>query len=301
MNRAFVKIISFCSVVFLLSFNNGFAADSPVERAVKDGNLELVKGMLESGADANAIGEYTPLYWAARGKRMDLVKLLVKYKADVNLRRQPLMSAIQYKSHEIADYLINEANLRINDRVDYMGENTYLYHAINYKNHKAMMSLLEKGASVIDVNSPYNRSDLTPGRTNEARHRHIATAIDNGDPIAIRMLLEFGANPNNLGSSDFRNVLINTNGDAKVVEAFIRKGLNVKYVSNNGHKTILHDVVDAATKKAGFNKDSIKLIITAGADINAKDGNNLTPIIYAMSLPKSNERDDLVLYLKKFQ
>lgn len=298
MNRNIAKLISVLFFVLLLPIYNALAADSPVERAVKDGNFELVKSMLEGGANANAAGDHTPLYWAVRGKKLDLVKLLLKHNADINMWREPLVAAMKFKADDIAEYILNQTNIRVNDRVDYMGENTYLYHAIINKNHKIMLMLLEKGASVIDNGSPFTRG-VSEERADEARNRLLSVAVKEGDPIAVRLLLEFGADPNKMFyKMDFGDVLLKT-GDPKVVEAFIRKGLDVKKHSKYDGKTVLHYAVDAAVNGKSFNKDAIKMLVNAGADTNAKDKNNLTPAIYAMTLPKSKARDDVVAYLKK--
>lgn len=297
------RIISF---VFALALMVNFAyarGNSPVEQATKNGDFELVKNMLESGTDPNA-GSETPLYWAVRAKRLDLVKLLLKYHADINRTEdygyEPLIAAMQFKANDIAEYIVKETNIGINNRVDYGGENTYLTHAIKNKNHKIMLMLLEKGASAVDNGSPYTRG-VAVDRAEEARNKPLQDAANLGDPIAIRLLLEFGANPNAVnrgqGESLFGWMLMTTS-DSKVVDAFIRKGLDVKKISQRG-LSVLHYAVYAAIKGKNFNKDSIGILVKAGADLNAKNKDNLSPVIYAMTFPKSKERDEVVAYLKR--
>lgn len=283
------------SIIFAFALLINLAyAETPLETAIKNGDFELTKSMLESGTNAN---DGDPFSWAIRANRLDLVKLLLQHNSDIN-RRASLVDAITYKKDNIAEYILNETNIRINQRLDYDGENTYLYHAIENKRHKIMLTLLEKGAHAID--NGWNPSGSDVERKIEfARNKPLQTAADLGDPIAIRLLLEFGANPNAITISPYGDSLLfagmlSKTSDPKVVEAFIRKGLDVKKYSY----PILEFAVKAAAK-GNFNMDVIKMLVNAGADLNAKNPDNLTPVIYAMTLPKSKERDAVVAYLKK--
>jgi ankyrin repeat protein len=57
---------------------------APIHAAVSNGDLEIVRMILERGADVNARqqNDYTALHGAAGAGRMDLVELLLAHGAD---------------------------------------------------------------------------------------------------------------------------------------------------------------------------------------------------------------------------
>ncbi len=61
---------------------------TPLHGASKSGNLELVKFLIEEGADVNAPDEVgmTPLHLAAKHGHSEVVKLLIQKKADPHVR-----------------------------------------------------------------------------------------------------------------------------------------------------------------------------------------------------------------------
>ena len=86
---------------------------SPLMAAMRFGNLEIAKLLLENGADPNIQDEYgnTLLHSAVSDENIEEVKLLIKYGADMNKKNSrgftPLMRAVRYKERlSIAHYLI---------------------------------------------------------------------------------------------------------------------------------------------------------------------------------------------------
>mmetsp|Transcript_15409 Transcript_15409/g.11217 ORF Transcript_15409/g.11217 Transcript_15409/m.11217 type:complete len:126 (-) Transcript_15409:178-555(-) len=79
--------------------------------ASANGHAEIVKVLLENGADPNVINEAgnTALHWAALNGKEDVVKLLLQYKADPNLKntygRLPIEEALQHSHTSIAEFL----------------------------------------------------------------------------------------------------------------------------------------------------------------------------------------------------
>ena len=64
---------------------------------IKQGNFEAVKGMIEAGADINkkSLG-MTPLMYAARQNRVEIVKLLIANGADLKAKSDRGYSAKEY-------------------------------------------------------------------------------------------------------------------------------------------------------------------------------------------------------------
>ena len=76
------------SVLFLLPFlmGAGFASSSdPIVEAAREGDVDAVRHLIESGADVNVAGGdgMTPLHWAAEHGDLEITRLLLEAGADV--------------------------------------------------------------------------------------------------------------------------------------------------------------------------------------------------------------------------
>ncbi|MCF6349084.1 MAG: ankyrin repeat domain-containing protein [Flavobacteriaceae bacterium] len=80
---------------------------------IKQGNLEAVKDMIKAGADVNkkSIG-MTPLMYAARQNRVEIVKLLIANGAELKVKSNKGFTALKYaemsKAHETAQIISDE-------------------------------------------------------------------------------------------------------------------------------------------------------------------------------------------------
>ena len=80
---------------------------------IKQGNFEAVKGMIEAGADVNkkSVG-MTPLMYAARQNRVEIVKLLIANGADLKAKSNKGYTALKYaemsKAHDTAQIISDE-------------------------------------------------------------------------------------------------------------------------------------------------------------------------------------------------
>lgn len=94
--------------------------DTPLQKAARHAicctvrNLHLVGCLLQHGADVNAVdrGGSTTLHWACVYGDIELVRLLVQYKANVQIR-DPLEQAPLHKAHDCLDvvqYLIQDCH-----------------------------------------------------------------------------------------------------------------------------------------------------------------------------------------------
>jgi len=88
-----------------------YYTDHPIYYAVKAGNYDMVKLLLENGARAN-IGFDSPLYFAVKKKNLPVVKILLQYGADANysdfvMDRSMLYLAVSKGQYEIAKELID--------------------------------------------------------------------------------------------------------------------------------------------------------------------------------------------------
>jgi len=77
--------------------------------------LEIVEYLAQNGANVNYKDEdgWTPLHWAVQNGHLDIVKILIKYKADVNAKIEKgrrkgfsvLDIAVTFQHQDIIDFL----------------------------------------------------------------------------------------------------------------------------------------------------------------------------------------------------
>jgi ankyrin repeat protein len=123
---------------------------TPLWFAVGRGHLEVTRFLLEQGADPNVAREDTlgpPLVMAAAENRVELVKLLLDFKADINTinysRRTALHEAAWHSKTEAAMLLLERgADPNTIDRLDM----SPLRGAVTYDNRVLALALAEHGA-----------------------------------------------------------------------------------------------------------------------------------------------------------
>ena len=124
----------------------------PLTEAAFNENYYFVSELLKNGAKPNKRKNLVlpPLAWASHRGQLEIVKLLLDYKADINGserkgRTTPLIEAIEWKHWEIAKFLIGKgADINLTDQYGQTG----LSHAAIHKNPELVKILVERGADV---------------------------------------------------------------------------------------------------------------------------------------------------------
>jgi ankyrin repeat protein len=110
----------------------------------------------------------------------------------------------------------------------------------------------------------------------------LSVAVSNNHTKIALFLIENGADVNLNVREGFENrsVLLNAVcfNNKSVVRALINKGAKVNICTMNLKETPL---IRASQLRYGY--DIVKMLVEAGADINAQDAGNFTPFIWAMS------------------
>lgn len=161
----------------------GEFVDPPLHRAVRNGQVDLVRRLLDSGADIEERNRYdsTALYTAVGLQNYDLVMLLLERGANVDARRcdgwTPLHIAASCGNPEIIKVLLDRgAALHVRDS---FGKSA-LHIAAKGVHHQTLEVLLDRGA------------DIDAVRFNGETALHHAAR--SGDRELVRLLLDRGAN-----------------------------------------------------------------------------------------------------------
>lgn len=162
--------------------------EHPLLKAVKEGNLEGVKDILERGEDVNIKDEMgcTALIKASEFGHEEIAKLLIEKGADVNAREDAagctaLMLAAFWRYKEIVKLLVEKrADVNAVDANDC----TALMLASNWRQNKDIINLLIKTGA--DVNA----------RDNEGWTLLMRVAYYSGDEEIINLLIKMGADVN---------------------------------------------------------------------------------------------------------
>lgn len=81
------------------------------------GHIELVKFLLESGADLNMVDDdgWTPLHYASRHGNFEIIELLLDLGADINIKNEKGYTALHYaiinEDIEIVDLLLKRGTI----------------------------------------------------------------------------------------------------------------------------------------------------------------------------------------------
>jgi ankyrin repeat protein len=228
--------------------------NSPLMYAAALGSLDSMRLLLDAGSDPNASNDFaaTPLMWCAGDAAK--VRLLVSKGAKVDARsklgRTPLLIAAAYDGATEAARLLIEKGADVNAR-DESGMSV-LEQAAASNHIELVRLLLAKDAAVNSADG----GGFTP----------LLQAAGNGDRNAplVKLLLEHGAIAN------------------------VKSGDTFEIVKNGpillGHLTPLQIAAGMA------NYEAVEALLKAGADVNAKDVRDATPLVFAVTTDHANPK-----------
>ncbi len=298
MNRN-VKAIGIGILFGVLLALAGLSFTDDIHELAQQGNLDGVKTLIEKDPeliDARDKDGRTPLHWACRGVHLDMVKYLMEKGADVNAEDAnkvvPLHSLATRNSAEAMEILIaKEANV---DAANF-GGNTALHYAGMNDAADAAAVLVKNGAD-LEIKEDYGRTPLVlcarerggpktikvlldGGADVNARDKFGASALDlaawRGKKEVVDLLLDAGADIPSKGENvNFLFFITASQGLNRLFDKLLESGIDITFNLPFGG-TLLHAAA------AGGSAEIIATLIEKGLDINLKDSYGWTPIHYA--------------------
>ncbi|WP_338967567.1 ankyrin repeat domain-containing protein [Spiroplasma endosymbiont of Lonchoptera lutea] len=266
-NLDIVKLLLENGANINLQNNNG---NNALITAVENGHTDIVKLLLKNGADINHQNKFgiTPLITAATYGELDIMKLLLEKGANINHQNKfgitPLITAATYGKLDIVKLLLeNGAAINLTDE----NGNTALITAATYDYEKIVKLLLANGA----INSHLVKNSNTP-----------LLAAGNAQIEILKLLLANGAHIN-LQNNNGNNALITAveNGHTDIVKLLLAKGFNINLTDKNDNTSLIIALITAATYDY---EKIVKLLLKNGADINLQlKHNGNTALIAAAS------------------
>ncbi len=257
--QKFNEIISSLSADKLYININDFGI---LHHAISHGHHEIVKILLEKGADIEAKTKdgLTPLMFASRNGHHEIVKTLLEKGADIEAKTiddfPSLILASRYGYHEIVKTLLEKgANIEAKN-ID--GWNSLML-ASQYGYREIVQTLVENKAN-IEAKNKYNGTS-------------IMLASQNHHVEIVKIFLEKGADIEAKNKNDWL-LFASQNGWHKIVKIFLEKGFDIEAKTNIGFTPLI--------VASQYGRDeTVKILLEKGADIKFKSKDGFTPLMLA--------------------
>ena len=275
----------------LVNSPGGSRGTTPLHSAIKGGQLEAAKVLLDHGADieADVFSEGRPLQLAVEMRDRAMVRLLLERGANANGkgRTQEAPPIVKARNDPEMVKLLIEHGASV-DGSDRFGGTPLIYAAAS-GNLRMVKMLLDEGASI------HVQGSLRVGTPLDG-------AIRGGHLAVAQLLLQEGAWPGKtmgfplLTDQQLKDPQLVTerlqlavrahrhfwaacgNGQVEKVQSFLRMFPYLAQVEDQDYKSALTHAL------AGGHSQIIKLLIDHGADPNESDGSEGTPLVQATKL-----------------
>ncbi|KAI6171449.1 hypothetical protein M3Y97_01045800 [Aphelenchoides bicaudatus] len=243
--------------------------DTPIHRASQNGYIEIVKFLVEKGADVNATNKdhQTPLHYANR--KLEVVKLLLESGANINATdahgNTPLYYAVYDDKFEVVKYLV-ESGTDINAKGDY---GRTALHIAALSGYIEIVKYLVESEADIDAKDKDGNTPLHWGAQN------------NKPEVIVKLLAESGSDVNAKNNSGWTSLHFAAfNGFLEVAKILVVNGADLSIKNSEGN-TALH--VATTRNKYGI----VKLLADTGVGIDIKNNDRKR----ALDIARNDKKD----------
>ena len=270
-------------LALLVSCVGGAAAPSPADdlyNAIRTNDLARLRTLVRTAADANARYERgaTPLMYAAGAGSLDAMKFLIEKGADVSAHNDLGATALIWSATDFAKVrLLVEHGADVNAATS-RGRTALQVAAMSDRSAAIVSLLLEKGANAKAVD--------------KFKATTLRAATLGNDTGTIRQLIDTGVDVNagDLAGINPLMMAAGWNGNLRAVKMLLDHGAKVNATSlpvmglpeKNGPSKF--GLLTPLLMAAPFGPpELIQTLIDAGANVNAKDVRNMTPLMLAVA------------------
>lgn len=216
------------------------------------GSTESLKLLLDSGADPNTKNAFgaTALMWAAGD--ITKVRLLLAKGADVNVRSN-------------------------------FGRTPLLLAALRDRSHEIVQMLIDKGADV--------------SACDKARICVLEAAAQGNDSATVRLVLAHGADPKAKDATGTTALMwAAMNGNVETTRLLLEKGSDINAVTIESFERVKNGPLELGSFTPLLSAlpygppEVVKMLIDAGANVNAGDTRGMTPLMLAVSTDRPDPR-----------
>jgi ankyrin repeat protein len=279
-----MRIFKFC---LLFIFVSAVFAQNSTDRSylsIRNNDLAALRTLTKDHGlnDKDAEGQ-TPLMFAAAFGSLDAMKLLIANGADPKAVSEAGFTALHLAAGDARKVrLLLESGADVN-KSSLIGRTPLLVAAGTYGSIETVKLLLEKGAAV----NAQDAVGLTP----------VVAAAGVNDAAVVKLLVEKGADINaraTVGSAVTALMGAASNGNADLTRFLLARKADVQVISPDrsgsvkngpvafGNVTALHLAIGKG------DVETIRLLLDAGAVVNARDIRGLTPLVFAVATDRPN-------------
>ena len=247
MVRGAHAFVAFLLAGVVLATVAGASGDSALVKAVKAGDLQVVRSLVKSGTDVNAASGdgSTPLLWAAHGSSLEIARALIAAKATVDAANDfgvtPLLAASRSGDASMVELLLRAG---ADPKRSHPEGETPLLSAARAGSVPVARLLLARG---VDANTAEGVQKTTP----------LMWAAAEGHLDVVDLLLEGGADPNRQGHVTSLTTRHNADHPTGGFTALM-------FAARNGNEAM------------------VRKLLARGANINLKNGDDASAAMIAI-------------------
>jgi ankyrin repeat protein len=288
------RFLGGCVVATLIATTGGAAAPQPTAapamdryQAIRGNDLARLKTLVGTRDDANARGPLgsTPLMDAAVAGSVEAMAFLLDKGAEVDAQNPFGTTALMMSATQIDKVALLLDRGATPNLASKQGRTALFVAAMSEPSAAIVKLLIAKGAD---------------SRARDAFQNTMLTAAAYGNDVAtMRLMLDAGIDVNAAGVTGVTPLLgAAYHGNLAAVRLLLSRGARANSVAKtpvlfpaDGPKSgpvAISDISPLLAAASGESADLLKALLDAGADVNAKDGRGMTPLMLAVATNHQN-------------